>query len=154
MRNFVCRALFVALFLGLGCATLLAQTSGDQLTSKSGEVLAIKWATTSAPGITQDTEGKKFKLRSKDNNINIIFADATAKSEFLAAIASRGSYNPGTAENPNPQSREDFVLSELETLFSDWIRHARVKVAVEDAARTVDDSDLPKHRSNAKPSTP
>ncbi len=102
----------------------------------------------------QDTEGKKFKLRSKDNNINIVFVDAAAKSEFLSAIAARGSYNPGTAENPNPQSREDFVLAELETLFSDWIRHARVKVAVEDAARTVDDSDLPKHRSNAKPPTP
>ena len=153
MRNFVSRALFVALFLGLGCTTLLAQT-GDQLTSKSGETLNIKWATTSAPVITQDTEGKKFKLRSKDNNINIVFVDAAAKAEFLSAIAARGSYNPGTAENPNPQSREDFVLAELETLFSDWIRHARVKVAVEDAARTVDDSDLPKHRSNAKPPTP
>jgi hypothetical protein len=77
----------------------------------------------------QDTEGKKFKLRSKDNNINIVFVDAAAKSEFIAAIASRGSYNPGTAENPNPQSREDFVLSELETLFSDWITQARIKVA-------------------------
>lgn len=94
----------------------------------------------------QDTEGKKFKLRSKDNNINIVFTDAAAKSEFLAALAARGSYNPGTAENPNPQSREDFVLAELETLFSDWIAQARVKIAVENATKTVDDSDLPKRR--------
>lgn len=98
----------------------------------------------------QDTEGKKFKLRSKDNNINIVFVDAAAKSEFLAALAARGSYNPGTAENPNPQSREDFVLSELETLFSDWIAQARVKVAVENATKTVDDSDLPKRRGAIK----
>ena len=94
----------------------------------------------------QNTEGKKFKLRSKDNNINIVFADAAAKNEFLAALAARGSYNPGTAENPNPQSREDFVLAELETLFSDWIAQARVKIAVENATKTVDDSDLPKRR--------
>ena len=98
----------------------------------------------------QDTEGKKFKLRSKDNNINIVFVDASAKDEFLSAIAARGSYNPGTAKNPNPQSREDFVLSELETLFSDWIAQARVKTAVENATKTVDDSDLPKRRGAIK----
>lgn len=98
----------------------------------------------------QDTEGKKFKLRSKDNQINIVFADAAAKSEFLAALAARGSYNPGTAENPNPQSREDFVLAELETLFSDWIAQARVKIAVENATKTIDDSDLPKRRGAIK----
>lgn len=100
--------------------------------------------------INQGTEGKKFKLRSKDNNINIVFVDAAAKSEFLSAIAARGSYNPGTAENPNPQSREDFVLAELETLFSDWIAQARVKIAVENATKTIDDSDLPKRRGAIK----